>query len=210
MYKIISLLFTLGLVLNLYASAKVETSLIKGIKSSISDYNKLMQRADVKLEFEKAIYNKSKSKVKVVSTWHTKGGEQVENVILKRDEFAEYLGSIKSSKNSKKSGFMIQIKSDDAIMVDQEAKRLLKKYVKKYDNMFKKAKVRLDYSYALYNKEKNKIKLVAIWKTKAGENIENIILEGDEFGEFAGNFAASKKNREKGKKGLPISITLDI
>jgi len=210
MIKILSLLSSLALLFTLNAAPKVEKFLVNEIKSSLNSYNKLIKRSGVNLNFDKALYNKDKSKIKVVTLWKTKKGEQPENIVLKRDEFKEYIGAIKSSKKSKKSGFHMQIKNDDSIVVNVKAKELLKKSISKYAKMFEKANVGLYYSYALFNEDKDKIKLVVIWETKAGKTIENIILDGDEFGEFAGNFKASKKNIAKGKKGLPISITLDI
>jgi len=210
MLKIVNFVFAFALLSTLNASPKVEKNLIYEIKSSVKSYNKLIKKSGVKLNFSKALYNKDKSKIKVVNIWSTKKGEQPENVILVRDEFEEYLGAIKSSKNSEKSGFLLQIKNDDSMGVNVRAKVLLKKAITKYAKMFEKANVGLRYSYALFNESKDKIKLVVIWSTGAGESIENIILEGDEFGEFSGNFKASKRNIEKGKKGLPISVNVDI
>jgi len=210
MIKILSLLFSLALLFVLNAAPKVEKSLVYEIKSSLKSYNKLIKRSGVSLNFDKALYNKDKSKIKVVTIWKSKKGEHPENIVLKRDEFKEYIGAIKSSKNSKKSGFNMQIKNDDSIVVNVKAKGLLEKAISKYVQMFKKANVGLGYSYALFNEDKDKIKLVVTWETKAGKTIENIILDGDEFGEFAGNFKASKRNIAKGKKGLPVSVTLDI
>lgn len=187
--------------------AKVEPSVKKEIKSAISGYNKMLKKSGVKVKFDRAIYNSDKSKIKVVTTWKTKAGEQVENVVLISDEFNEYTGNFAPSKKGK-VGYEITARGAKVFKTGKTVKSELTKAVKKYADMFKKAKVGLTYQYSLYNKAKNKIKLVVQWETKAGNDLETIILFGDEFGEFEGNFSASKKKKAQGKKGLPISITI--
>jgi len=204
-----SFILTIALTLSLQISAavEVEKNVADNIKSSISQYSQLLSKSGVKIELERALYNKDKSKIKAATIWHTKAGEQAENVVLVRDEFDEYKGNFSSSKQDK-LGLEITTRGHNVEFTDKNTEGKLKKAVDKYTKLFKKAKVGLIYDYSLYNSDKSKIKLVVKWQTSAGDNSETIILSGDEFGEFQGYFKASKKKQAQGKKGLPISITL--
>lgn len=150
---------------------------------------------------------KIEGRIKAVTTWYTKAGDQIENVVLVRDEFDEYKGNFSSSKKDK-LGLEITARGKLIVKTDKATQKKLEKEVAKYAKLFKKSKVGLVYKYSLYNSDKTKIKLVVEWQTSAGNNLERIVLLGDEFDEYQGYFKASKKKQKQGNNGLPISIAL--
>ena len=74
---------------------------------------------------------KIEGRIKAVTTWYTKAGDQIENVVLVRDEFDEYKGNFSSSKKDK-LGLEITARGKLIVKTDKATQKKLEKEVAKY------------------------------------------------------------------------------